>query len=139
MESDNRIAFTVEKSIFPKIVLLRACYTFIDDYYIYLDETPKKKWIISVKGKTGATPQQKNTFEGEFRNALITEALREELADKTKNVKELIVARALYGADSNAEVDDEFMDFTEEEMDDYLEDPLGIAIPWEEKHGKSEE
>ena len=139
MESDNKIAFTVEKNVFPKIVLLRACYTFIDDYYIFLDETPKKKWIISVKVKAGSSPQQSSTFEGEFRNALIAEALREELTEKTKNVKELIVARALYGANSGGEVEDEFSDFTEEEMDDYLEDPLGIAIPWEEKHGKSEE
>ena len=141
--------FVVKQSLFDKHVLLRVAYSFIDDYYVYLDAKSDDEWIIKLKLKNNSPVKNLEKLEGEFRNALVNETFREALLTKTQAVKEMIVARALYGADntqrandmpdSNTVMQNKDFSYIEEEMDDYLEDPLGIAVPWEEKYKKETE
>ena len=80
-------------------------------------------------------------MEGDFRSSLVNEAFRDTLMERVQSTKELIVAKALFGIDAESAPNmgshdgaDPLADL-DGELDDYEADPLGIAIPWEEKYG----
>ncbi|MBN2547286.1 MAG: His-Xaa-Ser system protein HxsD [Spirochaetes bacterium] len=129
----------INKNIYCKYTLLRTCYLYLDNYYIYLDED-EHSWIVQIKSKDNVKPDN-TAVEDEFKNRLIYEDYRESLIEKTKNIKEMIVARALYGAeDTSGNIDNALnndkQDYNqlEEELDRVKDDPYGIAVPWEEKY-----
>jgi len=103
---------------------------------------------------------------GEFTNELINQALRFKLAKQTEKVRTMIVGRAIGEAQPYDSMSDQQRDggpdrgpdggpdtyqipdlppevakLLAEEDDglDFLDDPLGIAVPWEEKYGKKKD
>ena len=138
--------FKLKKELISKDILLRVCFTFIDKYYIYLD-VDIENWIIRIRSKNESSFTL-DDIEGEFRNSLINESLRDQLIKDTKVVKELIVTKALYGAKSEESLSkfniinkeealknfkEKFV-FNEAKVDDYINDPLGISLPWEQRN-----
>ena len=72
---------------------------------------------------------------GEFANELLSCAWRQRLVAANRPVVEEVTRRALATAMGPPTLDDlANFDFTDEPFDD----PLGIAVSWEEKYGKSE-
>ena len=137
---DYKISFKIKKELYSKVILFRTSYTFIGKYYIYLDED-EKDWIVYLDSKEDSSVKELKRLKGEFLNNLINESFRDLLIDKTKNTKEMIIARALYGADNSIMDKEECTDdysYIEDNMDNYIEDPLGIAVPWEDKHKEDE-
>jgi hypothetical protein len=66
--------------------------------------------------------------------------MRHQVGEKTHPIREVIVGRALLSAEPQAPPDGSFAGDTPPEAEpeedlDYLDDPLGIAVPWEEKYG----
>ncbi len=112
--------------------VLNACYAFIDRAYIYLDMSPKGDIIkVRIKPKNKMSAKQVKALHGDFMNELLYSSLRYQISKNNKKIREYVVGRAFYYpvAAPAPETD------TNDNMN-YLEDPLGIAIPWEEKYGK---
>lgn len=121
----------LNSKIYPLEAILNACYIFIDRAYIFLDSDPKGNQIkVSIKGKKRLTQKQLEVLKGEFTNELLHSALRYQISKNNKKIREYIIGRALYSALPTPDL------FTASGKLDYQEDPLGIAIPWEEKYGK---
>lgn len=117
--------------IYPLEAILNACYNFIDRAYIFLDTDHKSEIIkVSLKGKNKLSQSRLETLRGEFMNELLHCALRYQISKNNKKIREYIIGRALYSALPSSDL------FTADEKLDYQEDPLGIAIPWEEKYGR---
>ena len=140
MESNLKIENgSVILSINPKLYNLEtvysAAYVFLDKAYVLLNGDPKKEVLVSLK------PKGKERLEKigrEFLNELINYADYQKRAEQTKKVREMLLQRALITNDPpTVQNDNEFDDVMEELEDDedYLDDPEGIAIPWEEKYG----
>lgn len=128
----RKICFTIKQSIYPLEAILNACYVFIDRLYIFLDTDSKVENIkVSLKGKKRLSRKHLELLKGEFINELLHCALRYKISKNNKKIREYIIGRALY----SAVVDSSDLASTEEKID-YQDDPLGIAIPWEEKYGK---
>ena len=67
----------------------------------------------------------------EFFNELLSYAAYKSQSEKSSEIRKSIIQRALLTNDLDETIAEEgFAD------DDYLDDPEGIAIPWEEKYGK---
>lgn len=81
------------KEFYAKEVILKAAYAFTDRLYIHLDadETHYKVQLIS---KLEEEKNEENLY-AEFENELIAQETRRMIAEQTKNVREMIVARAL--------------------------------------------
>jgi len=121
----------LNSKIYPLEAILNACYTFIDRAYIFLDTDRKKEIIkVSFKGKNKISEKKLEALKGEFMNELLQSALRYKISKNNKKIREYIIGRALYSALPTSDL------VTANEKLDYIEDPLGIAIPWEEKYGK---
>lgn len=132
MKNNSNIRKTIiDSRIYNPEVTLNACYSFIDRAYISLDTDPRgRKITVFLKGKQKLSTEEMEQLKDEFMNELLHFALRYQISKNNKKIREYIIGRALYSALPASDL------FTSDEKLDYQEDPLGIAIPWEEKYGK---
>lgn len=120
----------LNSKIYPQEAILNASYVFIDRAYIFLDSDAKTENIrVSFKGKNKLSEKQFKALKGEFMNELLHSSLRYQISKNNKKIREYIIGRALYSAFPASDL------ITTEKLD-YQQDPLGIAMPWEEKYGK---
>ncbi len=89
---------------------------------------------MTLGWKKGApTEEQLHALVGEFANELLSCAWRAKISEDSRALIESVTAQALGGAMGPPTLDDlEKFDFS----DETFEDPLGIALSWEEKHRK---
>lgn len=77
------------KEIYSKEALIKAAYRYTDKAFIHLD-IEKDRFIVNIEAKDGVD----SVTEKEFQNTLLAEMVRLCVSDRTKNVRELILARA---------------------------------------------
>ena len=122
---------TLSTKVYTLEAVLNASYIFIDRAYISLDINSKgDKIYVFFKPKERMSAKKLVTLKDEFMNELLFSSLRYNISRSNKKLREYIVGRALYAGLPSLDggIQEEEIDFTE--------DPLGIAIPWEEKYGK---
>lgn len=80
------------KELYSKEVILKAAYAFTDRLYIHLDAdaTYYKVQLISKEEN-----KNEKKLYAEFENELIAQETRRVIAEQTKNIREMIIARAL--------------------------------------------
>ncbi len=127
----NQLLISLNPKIYPLEVIYGTCYVFIDRAYLFLDGNPEKEIKVFIKGKEELNSKELERLAGEFKNELLNYTLRLSIAKNTKKIRETIVERALFSALPHKE-----MIAGEEGEKAVEEDPLEIAIPWEEKYGK---
>jgi len=125
----NEIKFILDLKDYPLEAIYGAAYVFINKAYLFLDNKSSKKIEISLKGKNKLTKKQLENLKGEFLNELLNYTLRVNLNKHNKKIREYIVNQALFSAFNEEEI-------TQEDKLGYEDDPLGIAVPWEEKYKK---
>lgn len=125
----------LSKNLYPMEAVINASYNFLEKAYIFLDENKKNNSIV-VYFKNKKKPNEKafKKLKNEFINELINCSLRYQISKNNKKVREYIIGRALYTPFASTELEN----LEDNKELDYQEDPLGIAIPWEEKYGKPE-
>lgn len=130
----------INPEIYPIDVIFSAAYVLLDQAYIIFDGDRHKEIIVKIKPKGD---QDAQTLCLEFYNEMINYKEYEINFNKNKDVRDIILHRALLTNDSSLgnNEDDELEDIFSElddSDDDFLDDPEGIAIPWEEKYNKSD-
>lgn len=136
---NDSVVLNINPKLYSLESIYSAAYVFLDRAYILLDGTPEKKIIIKLKPKE---QEDLNALGGEFLNELINYLDYQKRAEQTKKIKEVLLQRALITNDPSVlqkdvvEEDKEFKRLMDElENEDILDDPEGIAVPWEEKYG----
>lgn len=122
MTENNKLAFTLNLGNYTLEAVYQAAYAMIDSLYFYFDKKNAKTLAVEMKAKEPASPAALDKLKGEFLNELLNSELRLQVAKRTKKVREALIAQALISASADKM--------------DYVEDPLGIALPWEEKYGE---
>ncbi|RMG11515.1 MAG: His-Xaa-Ser system protein HxsD [Deltaproteobacteria bacterium] len=130
----NRARIRLKRSLYPLDAIYGASYIFIDRCYVLLDAPDEETVVVELMGRTSLDEAALRDLAGEFSNELLSQAWRREITEYNRPVIEAVAAQALAGATMGAggEAFDETMDFDS----DAFEDPLGIAMSWEEKYGK---
>ena len=130
----SAVTLRVESSLYPLDALYGAAYVFIDRCFVILDEPDKGKWRVTLSTKkSGATEGALRDLVGEFCNELLSCAWRSKIAQESRATIEAVTAQALSGARGAPSLDElQKFDFSEDAFDD----PLGIAMSWEEKYKK---
>lgn len=131
----NQVFLKINPEFYPLEAIYGAAYVFLDRTYIRLDGDPKKEVSVFLKGKEKLTKRQLENLAGEFYNELLNYALRNKISEANRKIREVIVSQALLGA--IGAVEEEELEVEGEEPE-WKKDPLGIAVPWEEKYGKEE-
>ena len=79
-----------KKELYPKIVLLKAAYNFTDIAYLHLDADNDYYYVTIIPKDS-----QKEITAGSFENEILAQSVRHEVYQNTKNIRELIMARAM--------------------------------------------
>lgn len=139
----NQVLCLLDEKLYPRPVVVQAAYRFIDRCYIKLERSGKRVGV-RLKGKNKLSVKKLQALADDFANELLHQLAREQVAERTDKLRELLVERALRSAEPLAAPADvpSVPEGEAASIDadvDYLEDPLGIAIPWEEKYGQEED
>jgi His-Xaa-Ser system protein HxsD len=127
----------LEAELYPLGAVYAAAYVFLDRAYVMLEAPDAAHFRVTLAWKkpatqVGADPALER-LAGEFANELLSCAWRSKIAEDGRAVIESATARALAGAMGAPSLDDlEGFDFGDQPLDD----PLGIALSWEDKYGK---
>ncbi len=131
-QKENKVTIPIDTKVYPLDVIYGASYVFIDRAYIFLEESGKKV-LVNIKGKKKMVPKKLEDLGGEFLNELLNFGLRHQISKNNKKLREYIAGVVLFSASkanpSSASAGGEIKG----EDDEWMDDPLGIAVPWEEK------
>lgn len=135
---ENYAEILLEKRIYPLIVVEKAGSSFLENTFIKIEENDDKIVVQMVLQKEGGDIK---AIVGEFCNECLRECLRYNLAKETKNLRELIVGRALYttciDVDENGEEQQKLADLEENDQDEYNLDE--IAVNWFDNYNNKED
>ncbi|MCY1062205.1 His-Xaa-Ser system protein HxsD [Nannocystis sp. SCPEA4] len=128
------VQFLVDEELYPLPAIYGAAYVFIDRCYVFLDRPEPARVRVVLTAKAGAAePAALRALIGEFANELLSCAFRHQIAQDNRVLIETATMQALAGAMGQPSLDDlAKFDFSDQGFDD----PLGIAMSWEEKHGR---
>ena len=91
------------KELYDRNVIIKSAYLFTDKYYIHID-ADQEAYFVEFTSKTG---EASDNIEQLYENELIAEKTRIIINDKTKDLRELIAARALASTIIDIESKDE--------------------------------
>ncbi len=126
----------VDAALYPLQAIYGAAYIFIDRCYVFLERAPglgdPVRVTLTAKGGQ-ADAGALRALVGEFANELLSCAWRHQITQDNRVLLETVTMQAIAGAMGPPSLDDlSNFDFSDQGFDD----PLGIAMSWEEKHGK---
>ncbi|HEY3358860.1 MAG TPA: hypothetical protein VGQ83_36765 [Polyangia bacterium] len=141
---DGGVEFLLDLGVYPLEVVMGSGYVFIDRCYVFIDKTASDKARVVLGRKPVTPPEAMPGIAGDFQNELLSQALRLQIGARHDRLREVLVTRALFGAAPELDegADTTLGDIDAElagsphvpaDSDDYLDDPLGIAVPWEQK------
>lgn len=127
------IQITFDESLYPKDAIYGASYVLIDRCYVHLDRSSEGRITVTLQPKAGVSLTAEQAT-GEFQNEALGQAWRRQILDENRALIEMISTRALGGAAGPPGLDD----LLSLDMGDAtaFEDPLGIAMSWEDKYKK---
>jgi His-Xaa-Ser system protein HxsD len=118
--------FKFSKELYSKIPLLKAAYNFTNQAYVHLD-CDSENYYVQLQAKQGKELPDLEEFE----NEMLMQNLRHEINEDTKNIRQLIMARAM--ASSVIEIPKkEIMGLENNESDSMKEDE--ILQDWFDQH-----
>ncbi len=149
VNNGSQMDIRVNARIYPLDVVLSAAYTFLDRGYFLIDKEGRDYFKITVAARPDQGEEGLKIIAGEFENQLLNEALRAKIVKRTAKIQEAIVSAALaYSMEApKTEPENELDDLPPEVLEvlqsddedlDFLDDPMGIAVPWEEKYQQSD-
>lgn len=94
----SEIVFSVDPRIYPKDIILKACYAIIDRVYIFLDSPGKTAIDVCLKTKGRSTRKQLVRVRDEFLNELVNASIRKMVSIRNQKIVEHIVGGAVNAA-----------------------------------------
>lgn len=85
----DTLEFRYSRELYPKDVLIKAAFHFLDVAYVHLDCTDKE-YIVQIRAKSRV-----EVDENEFDNEILSQLARHTILEQTKEVRTLTLARAL--------------------------------------------
>lgn len=95
------------KELYSKIALIKAAYNFTDVAYVHLD-ADEVYYYVTIEPKQNGNEVSEQTFI----NEMLTQSVRHEVYQQTKNIRELMLARAMA---TSVIVDEDVVDDLEED------------------------
>lgn len=96
---DKHITLDIDKNLYSKSTLLKACYKFTDSFYIFIESSDLSKYKIYFQLKD--INLKIEDLIGKFTNELLDQELRTTILSETQKVRDTIVTRALLSGQPN--------------------------------------
>jgi His-Xaa-Ser system protein HxsD len=136
MFDDQWATLELDDELYPKDAIHGAAYVLIDRCYLHLDRAAPGRTRIRLRDKAGDR-EATRLWLGEMENELLAQAYRRRLATENRVLIEAVTSRAIAGAAGPPGLDELLaMEIDESTA---FEDPLGIAMSWEDKYAKKKD
>jgi His-Xaa-Ser system protein HxsD len=156
MSNDQTINIVFNTKLYPADAILTSCHKFLARCFVRLDYAgdSDKDIKVTLKPRENIAP---DGLEDEFRDELLNNTMKVKVLKGTARIRDQIFhivfnperLDALGGQllselgtkgdpgalKLSARLEKLLEEIESEDSQDYEDDPLGIAIPWEEKHG----
>lgn len=116
------MVYRFKKDLYPKEAIIKASYFFADDFFISLD-TNDDYYLVEMMPKNGEVLQN---VEQEILNEVLAQTNRYLISSATKNIREMIVGRAL----ASTMIDNRDKGY----VDDETISADDILVNWFDKH-----
>ena len=128
---DGTIEIQFDEAPYPKDAIYGSAYVFIDRCYVHLDRIEGDKIKVKLTAKSPAL--DKEALVDEFKNELIGQTWHRQMVEANR---ELIYKITATEVRQEPAAQDGFEDLLGMDLDDQsaFEDPLGIAMSWEDKY-----
>jgi His-Xaa-Ser system protein HxsD len=132
--TDRSVSMNLDAELYPLQAVYGASYIFLDRCFVFLDRPEPGQLRVTLSAKQAVDEAEAlRQLIGEFANELLSCAWRHQVTQDNRVAIETVTVQAIAGAMGEPSLDDlADFDFTDEALDD----PLGIAQSWEEKHGR---
>jgi His-Xaa-Ser system protein HxsD len=131
-QGDRLVGLEFDEALYPRDAIYGAAYIFLDRCYIHLDRPSSGRILVQLRLKPSSSfPLEE--LAGEFENELLGQAWRRQILEENRALIERISARAAAGSAGPPGLDDLL---NVDASGEAFEDPLGIAMSWEEKYKK---
>ena len=127
------VTVPVDTALYPLDVIYGAAYVLMDRAFVLLTPADAGSVDVKLSGRDPLDDEGLRELGGEFANELTNQALRSTLDESGRKIREYIVAKAHFFHDQGGYDVKGLLDATMLEAFD--DDPLDIAVPWEEKYG----
>ena len=134
--TDNGIVLSFDESLYPKDAVFGAAYTLLDRCFVHIDRADSKL-TVRLRAKPGVQVAA-DLLAGEFESEALAQSWRREIIRENQSLIEGMTSRALSGAAGAPGLDD-LLDEDLGDLGDAFDDPLGIAVSWEDKYGKADD
>lgn len=124
---DNYAEIVLLEKNYPLVAVKKALSNYMEDVYIKIDGNDDK---IIIKLFLKENKNDLDKIIGELYNELLRESLRYSISLETKNLRELIVGRALYT--TCIDLEEEPNKYIPNESEEYSLDK--IAVNWFDEH-----
>ena len=104
------------EDIYPKEVLIKAAFKFLDQAYIHIDKV-SNEYVVNITEKKDAAP----VTQGEFDNEMLAQAARYVVSARTKAIREITLGRAMASTIIEEAPIEEYIEDTTS-VDDILKD-----------------
>lgn len=95
-QTDNKCRITLNRDIYALPAIMKTAYLFTEQFYIYMDIEDEQYLRVDFKAKPILSKEEAEQRLGEFHNELLHQCIRLEVAKQTKEIRELVMGRALY-------------------------------------------
>jgi hypothetical protein len=133
--AEGLVVLALDEGAAPRDALYAAAFAFIDRCWVHLDRVAGGRVEVALRSKTAGADVE--ALGAELRDGLLAEAWRRKAVDEGRAVLEGVATRAFGAPAAEAEVGS---------LDDLLaadggafDDPLGIAMSWEDKYAKKDQ
>ncbi len=134
-QTPEGVVLSFDESIYPKDAVFGAAYTLLDRCFVHIDREGTKLQV-KLRAKPGAALSTE-LLAGEFEAEALAQTWRRDIVRESQALIESVTTRALAGAAGPPGLDD-LLDEDLGDLGDAFDDPLGIAVSWEDKYGKGE-
>ena len=145
MGKNNGVEIKLDSSNYPKEAVISTCCQFLADNYIFLEKAGSRDDVkVVLTPKETSSTKALRAIKESFQNELISNVLRYNISQRNKDLRDYIIKSALVfsqGANAAsgsavADLEQDSKKYLASQSDDWKEDPLGIAVPWEDKKKK---
>ena len=135
-QSPTGIVLSFDETLYPKDAVFTAAYSLLDRCFVHIGREGSKL-LVRLRAKPGMTVAPE-VLSGDFQSEALAQTWRRQIVQENQALIEALTSRALQGAAGPPGLDD-MLDENLGDLGDAFDDPLGIAVSWEEKYGKGKD
>jgi len=98
---DQVVTLNINKELYSKSTLLKACYKFTDLFYIFISQNTKDHSMYTIYFQLKDKKTKMENLIGKFNNEILDQELRATILFETHKVRDTIVTRALLSGQPN--------------------------------------